>query len=94
MSLCSMDEIMDAIAIISSRPPYLYSTQDLILLSFPFLYLSPLLVLAPARADPFSLVWFGLALASLDLADLGWTLVWAGAQRAWIGFGVESTNNF
>ena len=39
MSLCSMDEIMDAIAIISSRPPYLYSAQDLILLSFLFLYL-------------------------------------------------------
>ena len=41
-----------------------------------------------------SLLWFGLALASLDLADLGWTLVWAGAQRAWIGFGMESSNNF
>ena len=38
--------------------------------------------------------WFGLALASLDLADLGWTLVWVGAQRARIGFGMESSNNF
>ena len=54
----------------------------------------PMDVLASALDEAGPLLELGLALASPDLADLGWTLVWAGAQRAWIGFGMESSNNF
>ena len=66
MSLCSMSEIMDAIAIISSRPPYVYSTQDLIFLSF-MLRLPSCLGVAGLGSPS---LHFGLGCAGLGL--VGW----------------------